>query len=99
LFTKLGLKRKKKTSLKVQHKALLMFRTIKRLVKQGISAIYGTTTESISKAIDRFISMTNEEKNEMKDKVLQVCREHDWSIQADKLFKVYNENIKLSENV
>jgi glycosyltransferase involved in cell wall biosynthesis len=59
----------------------------------------GTTTESISKAIDRFISMTNEEKNKMKDKGLQVCREHDWSIQADKLFKVYNENIKLSENV
>ena len=59
----------------------------------------GTTTESISKAIDRFASMTNEEKNKMKSNGLKVCRDHDWSIQADKLFKVYNENIKLSENV
>lgn len=55
----------------------------------------GTTTESISKAIDRFISMTDQEKNEMKENGLQVCREHDWSIQADKLFKLYDKNIKL----
>lgn len=55
----------------------------------------GTTTESISKAIDRFVSMTDEEKNEMKENGLQVCREHDWAIQADKLFKLYDRNIKL----
>lgn len=54
----------------------------------------GTTTESISEAIDRFVSMTDQEKNEMKENGLQVCREHDWAIQADKLFKLYDRNIK-----
>lgn len=59
----------------------------------------GTTTESISKAIDRFVSMTDDEKNEMKEKGLQVCREHDWAIQADKLFKLYDRNIKTFKDV
>lgn len=59
----------------------------------------GTTTESISEAIDRFVSMTDDEKNEMKEKGLQVCREHDWAIQADKLFKLYDRNIKTFKDV
>jgi glycosyltransferase involved in cell wall biosynthesis len=59
----------------------------------------GTTTESISEAIDRFVSMTDDEKNEMKEKGLQVCREHDWEIQADKLFKLYDRNIKTFKDV
>jgi hypothetical protein len=43
--------------------------------------------------------MTDDEKNEMKEKGLQVCREHDWAIQADKLFKLYDRNIKTFKDV
>lgn len=50
----------------------------------------GTTPESITKALQKFINLKEKEKEIRIQNGLQICKNYDWSIQSAKLNEVYN---------
>ncbi len=53
----------------------------------------GTTKESIEHSFQTLLHLTNEQKQSYIDAGLKVCKEHDWSLQAKKMAKVYEDII------
>lgn len=58
----------------------------------------GTSKKSIEAAIFKLVNLSNEEKESYIKNGLEICKNHHWSLQAEKLHKVYTSVLNEKKN-